>query len=185
MDYQGQSDSEEVKKAVPHLAVSDMKPEAAQIDTRLWTVKGVPCWYTEASCSQIVYLKGYLDLSGLPQRLLPYASVLASVLGRMDTEHYTYEELSSEVNIRTGGIGLNTSVTESTDGSFRPEMQIVAKSLSSEVSSMAQLIVEILNTTRLGPDETSERNPQRRIFPVGDGSGRGGACYWDSEALSL
>ena len=149
MDYQGQSDSEEVKKAVPHLAVSDMKPEAAQIDTRLWTVKGVPCWYTEASCSQIVYLKGYLDLSGLPQRLLPYASVLASVLGRMDTEHYTYEELSSEVNIRTGGIGLNTSVTESTDGSFRPEMQIVAKSLSSEVSSMAQLIVEILSTTRL------------------------------------
>ena len=109
--------------------------------------------FVPASCSQILYLKAYWDLSGLPLRLYPYASILASVLGRMDTEHFTYEDLSSEIHIRTGGMSVSVNVLERMDHSFRVEMQVDAKSLVSESEVMTSLVLEILRTTKLDDEK--------------------------------
>ncbi|MBQ7916009.1 MAG: insulinase family protein, partial [Firmicutes bacterium] len=146
--YQAEDDPEEVKKMVPHLSVSDMKKEAEQVETECFELNGVPCWFTEAECSQILYMKAYWDLSGLSIEQLPYAAVLASVLGQMNTENYTYEELNSEINIRTGGIGWSTSVLENLNGTYRPEMTVVSKCLSGEAAAMPELILEILQKTK-------------------------------------
>ena len=51
---------------------------------------------------------GYLDLLFSADEVdtedLPYLALLKSVLGYIDTEHYTYQELADEINIHTGGI---------------------------------------------------------------------------------
>ena len=33
-----------------------------------------------------------------------YLGILTEVLGNMDTDHYTYQELTDEVNLYTGGL---------------------------------------------------------------------------------
>lgn len=51
---------------------------------------------------------GYVDLvfraGSVPVELIPYLGLLKSVLGQMDTEHYSYGEFSNELNLHTGGI---------------------------------------------------------------------------------
>ena len=147
--YQEAEDEEEAKRIVPHLSLCDIKREAEAIETEFFRLGQIPCWFVPASCSQILYLKAYWDLSGLPLRLYPYASILASVLGRMDTEHFTYEDLSSEIHICTGGMSVSVNVLERMDHSFRVEMQVDAKSLASESEVMTSLVLEILRTTKL------------------------------------
>ena len=151
--YQEAEDEEEAKRIVPHLSLCDIKREAEAIETEFFRLGQIPCWFVPASCSQILYLKAYWDLSGLPLRLYPYASILASVLGRMDTEHFTYEDLSSEIHIRTGGMSVSVNVLERMDHSFRVEMQVDAKSLVSESEVMTSLVLEILRTTKLDDEK--------------------------------
>ena len=51
---------------------------------------------------------GYLDLlfefGTLTREETHYLGLLKSVLGYVDTEHYTYGELFNEINANTGGI---------------------------------------------------------------------------------
>ena len=51
------------------------------------------------------------DLSGVREDLLPYVGILQSVLGIIDTEHYSYGELFNEINRCTGGIGTSLELT--------------------------------------------------------------------------
>ncbi len=151
--YQAEEDSEETKKTVPRLGLGDMKKEAEQVETESFLLKDIPCWYVPAACSQIVYLKAYWDLSGLPRRLYPYASILAALLGRMDTERFTYEDLSDEIHIRTGGISINVGILERLDHSFKAELQLGAKCLVPESEEMCGLLLEILKGTLLEDEE--------------------------------
>lgn len=148
LQYQAEEDPPEIKRCVPHLSIADMKKEAEQIETESFSMDGTPCWYTAAECSQILYMRAYLDLSGLSARQLTYASILSTVLGQMDTENHTYEDLNSEINIHTGGISWNVSVLERLDGSYRPEIAVAARCLEPEHAVMAELMQEILLKTQ-------------------------------------
>ena len=48
----------------------------------------------------------------VPAEYIPYAGLLKSVLGFIDTENYKYGELFSEINIETGGIYANAQVIQ-------------------------------------------------------------------------
>ena len=52
----------------------------------------------------IGYLDLLFDVKEVPETLVPYLGILKSVLGYVDTEHYTYGELFNEINARSGGI---------------------------------------------------------------------------------
>ena len=45
----------------------------------------------------------------VPVEDLPYVGLLKSVLGYVDTEHYSYSDLTSEIHLNSGGIGFSTS----------------------------------------------------------------------------
>ena len=45
----------------------------------------------------------------LPEEDLCYVGLLKSVLGFVDTEHYTYGDLTSEIHLNSGGINLSVT----------------------------------------------------------------------------
>lgn len=55
------------------------------------------------------YVNLLFDIRRIAAEDIPYLGILKAVLGMVDTEHYTYQNLNSEININTGGIsaGLN------------------------------------------------------------------------------
>ncbi len=60
--------------------------------------------------SGIAYLDLLFDTDGISREDIPYLGLLKAVLGMVDTEHYSYQDLNSEININTGGISAGLSV---------------------------------------------------------------------------
>ena len=66
--------------------------------------------YHEVPTNGIAYLDLMFDLKDLAPEKVPYLGLLKSVLGYVDTAHYTYGELSNEINAETGGINIGIEV---------------------------------------------------------------------------
>ena len=47
------------------------------------------------------------DFSVLPDEDIPYGALLKSVLGYVDTEHYSYSDLTSEIYLNSGGLDFS------------------------------------------------------------------------------
>ena len=54
--------------------------------------------------SGIGYLKLLFGTDKVPTEDLPYVGLLKSVLGYVDTENYSYGELTSEIHLNSGGV---------------------------------------------------------------------------------
>ena len=100
--------------------------------------------------SGIDYLTFMFDISKLPQKFFPYLGIFKTLLGVLDTEHFSYAELDQEINIYTGGIGATVSVyTQNGDPSkYRMMAEVNCKVLHSNLEHAMRLIGEILSTTK-------------------------------------
>ncbi len=111
--------------------------------------------YHEDFTNRIVYVQLNFDLRVLPQSLLPYAALLAEVLGSLNTDKYTYGELTDELNIHTGGFStkLNLYLENRDDEQLRPKFVVWAKALPAKANKMVELMEEtILRTSYTDKD---------------------------------
>ncbi|MBO1684327.1 hypothetical protein, partial [[Clostridium] scindens] len=67
---------------------------------------GIKTLFHPAFANGITYVNLYFDTTSVEQELIPYMSLLSTVLGKMSTKNYDYEELSKDINIYTGGINF-------------------------------------------------------------------------------
>ena len=114
------------------------------------------------------YAIGYLDLmfdlkSLSPDKVL-YLGLLKSVLGYVNTAHYTYGELSNEINAETGGIVCGVEVFDRADSvdEYRAFFGVKGKVMYPKTDVMSRMIREILNTS----DETDTRRLHEIISRV-------------------
>lgn len=108
-EYQEAPSSQEELKKIPMLSREDIGREPEEIIWEEKEVEGVKVVHHEMFTSGIGYLKLLFDTSRVPKEDLCYVGLLKSVLGFVDTEHYTYGDLTSEIHLNSGGI--NFSVT--------------------------------------------------------------------------
>ena len=108
-----------------------------------------------------MYVTVLFDLAGIAQEDLPYLGILRNVLGEVDTEHYSYRELATEIGRRTGGVTPGVSLfTDPVDadlikGAFG--MQIAT--LPDEIDFALEITGEILLTSKF-----SDRKRMREII---------------------
>ena len=110
--------------------------------------------YHDVETNGIGYVTALFDLSEIEEELLPYAGILQSVLGIIDTEHYGYGELFNEINVHTGGIGtsleLYTDVTKAKEKEFRATFEMKGKALYQKLPVVFRMMEEILTRSKLG-----------------------------------
>ncbi len=89
------------------------------------------------------------DVAGVSFGELPYVTVLAGVLGRLDTARHTAAELDTLVQGRLGSLRFFTEVHENVDdpAQLRPTLVAGASALSENVAWMAELAREVLAET--------------------------------------
>lgn len=113
--------------------------------------------YHDVETNGIGYVTALFDLSEIEEELLPYAGILQSVLGIIDTEHYGYGELFNEINVHTGGIGtsleLYTDVTKVKEKEFRATFEIKGKALYPKLDVLFAMMREILMESKLGDEK--------------------------------
>ena len=111
--WQEQPDSQEDIERIPVLNLEDIDPVAAAypLEKEVW--KEFTLLKHPVNTNGIVYLKAYFDLSHAEQEDLPWLALYAYLTGLMNSQNYSYTDLSNEIDIHTGGIDLRLSLLNS------------------------------------------------------------------------
>ncbi len=150
-DYQDTPSPREALEKLPMLRREDISRESAPYEWEEHRIDGITVVHHDLFTSGIAYLKVLFDMNHVPTADLPYAALLRSVLGYVDTEHYSYGDLTSEINLNTGGISFGTDSHVKLDGPghfvgvFTADMKVLYEKLDTG----AGLLAEILTTSKL------------------------------------
>lgn len=149
--YQESEEEPGSEKCIPMLKREDIKKEAAGFTNEELDVDGSLFLYHEVSTNGIGYIDLMFDLKKLPPEKVPYVGLLKSVLGYVDTEHYSYGELSDEINAQTGGIISGIEVFDRVDSidEYKAMFSVTGKAMYPNIDVLFRMIREILNTSKL------------------------------------
>jgi Zn-dependent M16 (insulinase) family peptidase len=149
-EYQQKEDSPEALAKIPLLSLKDINPEAAWYSLDKETVYNIPVLAHDEFTNGVVYAKLNFDLRVLPEKLIPYAALLADIMTSMSTENYSYSDLEKQLNIHTGGFNsyLDCYTKDMNDSSLVPKFIISSKAMKDKVGKMFDLMGEIINNTK-------------------------------------
>lgn len=150
-EYQEEPSSQEDMEKIPLLSREDIDKTSQPIYNEEKKVDGIPLIHHEVYTNGIAYMKLLFDLEEIPKALTPYIGLLSSVLGYIDTEHYSFLELSNEINIHTGGISSDVSTygKKGSQKDYLPTFQLEVKVLYDEMDNAFDLLKEIISFTKL------------------------------------
>lgn len=154
-EYQDMEEPEEVLNCIPLLKRTDIKRETLKLHNEEKSINGIKVLHHEIETNGIGYLTLLFDLDPIPAKYAPYIGILKSVLGYVDTEHYTYPELFNEINATTGGIncGVQEFNPESDGEKFRARFGIKSKMLYPQLDFTFKMIDEIINTSKFDDEK--------------------------------
>lgn len=151
-ERQATPDSEDARASIPILKRSDIRREVEDFvleEKQLGDNKKL--LYLPAKTNKIVYNSWYFDITDLPENLLAPAFLLADLLGKFDTEKYTYKEIATDSIMYTGGLSFNVhAVSEPEDADdYRINMIIKGKCLLQNLGKMYDIVEAIALGSKL------------------------------------
>lgn len=151
VEYQEAEEEPGSEKCIPMLKREDIKKEAAGFTNEELNVDGSLFLYHEVPTNGISYLDLMFDLKNLDPEDVPYLGLLKSVLGFVDTAHFSYGELSNEINAETGGISCGVEVFDRADSTeeYKAMFSVRGKVMYPRIDILFRMIREILNTSKL------------------------------------
>ncbi|MCD8370064.1 MAG: insulinase family protein [Clostridiales bacterium] len=108
-EYQDTPTPPEVLAKLPLLTREDIGREAEHFYYTVKDEAGIRVLHHNFFTSGIGYLKVLFDTRAVPQEDLCYVGLLKSVLGSVDTEQYSYADLTSEIHLNSGGVDFSVS----------------------------------------------------------------------------
>lgn len=149
--YQEAGEDPKALECIPMLKRSDIKKEAAKIVNEELTVDNSLFLYHDVCTNGIGYVDLMFKTDSIAPEQIPYLGLLKSVLGYVDTEHYTYGELFNEINANTGGINCGVEVFDRADSTeeFQAMFSVRGKALYTKMDFLFKMIGEILNSSKL------------------------------------
>lgn len=154
-EYQEIPSPQQELEKIPMLSREDISREPEQIIWEEKEVHGIKVIHHEMFSSGIGYLKVLFDTSVLPMEDLPYVGFLKSLLGYVNTENYTYGDLTSEIHLNSGGVSF--SVTSYPDlknrGQFKGYFMASARVLYDKIDFGFSILNEILTRSLLDDEK--------------------------------
>ncbi|HWR40696.1 MAG TPA: insulinase family protein, partial [Patescibacteria group bacterium] len=143
-------DNPEQLAVIPLLDIADIGKNAETHPLMERREVDVPVLHHALFTNRIVYLNLYFDTRSVPQPLLPYLFLLPELLGKMDTVGYGYADLSTEINLHTGGFSFDAAAFSAAtdDCQYQPKLRVKAKALIAKLPAMLNLMGEITGRCR-------------------------------------
>lgn len=153
--YQEEPSTKEEMEKIPLLNREDIGKEAQLIYNEEKEIDGIKLTHHNVYTNGIAYMKLLFNLKEIPKNLVPYIGLLSTVLGYIDTEHYSFAELSNEINIHTGGISTDVSIyaKKGSQADYTPIFEVDVKVLYDEMDNAFDLLKEIISFTKLNDEK--------------------------------
>lgn len=150
-DYQSEPSSPEDLEKIPLLELSDIDKKAFHIKNKKIMVEGIPVIQHDIFTNGIAYVGYYFMLNQIPVELLPYVSLLTALYKEVDTDSRSYGSLANEIDLKTGGIGLQLSAigVRKELGEYKVSLGIKTKVLNENLPDALALMEEILFTSHV------------------------------------
>jgi len=148
-------DPQEILETIPLLSLKDIEVKTEKLPLLEKDLLGIKTLFHPLFTSGIGYVNLYFDSSTVPQNLLPYISLLSSILGKIGTEKYSYEELSNIININTGGIRFSGEAFSECGSNtiFYPKFSVRAKALITKLPNLMEILGEILTHSKFDDEK--------------------------------
>lgn len=153
--YQDEPSPKEELEKIPLLKRSDIEPKAEKLIWEETECSGIKVIRHKMFTSGIGYLKLLFGTDRVPTEDLPYVALLKSVLGYVDTEHYSYSDLASEIYLNSGGINFgvtsypNLKEPQDFTGVFTADIKVLYEKLGFGF----EMIKEILTSSILDDEK--------------------------------
>ncbi|MPW26321.1 insulinase family protein [Alkalibaculum sp. M08DMB] len=143
---QNTPDKEEDIIKIPVLPIEDIVKESEVLPLELRKYKENEVLYHNINTNGIVYADLLFSINNIKQELIPYIALLARYLGEVSTEKYSFEQLTNEIEINTGGIDYDIDVYGDIKDleSYSPKFIVKGRVLNSNIEKMFELFKEIL-----------------------------------------
>ncbi len=135
--------------SLPQLSPSDIK------EAKPWGAYGldenapVPCLRHQLETRGIAYLQLYYNLDVIPYAELPYAAVLAAVMGKLDTQRWSAAQIDTLVQSKIGALSFAPRAVSSDDSpqDFTLTLGVGVSCLEPKTAEALEIINEILYRT--------------------------------------
>lgn len=153
--FQEAPSTEEELEAIPMLDVADIQKEAQPLVNEERHIGETTVLFHPVFTGGIGYMEAVFCADSVEMDDLPYLALLKSILGFVDTEKHSYQELADEINIHTGGIGCSLSHYTHIQDPAHPftVFSVQGKALYQKLGEMIGLVEEILNGSKLEDDK--------------------------------
>ena len=147
--YQEEEDSEEAIATLPVLKVSDVEKKALLPIYEEREEAGSKVVFHDINTDGIAYINMYFNVPAEEKALRPYMSLFSDMLGLLDTQNYSYLELTNESMKYSGGIWTTLSAFNTTRdiNSFKPYFSIKIRSLGINIKKCLELADETVMKT--------------------------------------
>lgn len=145
--YHQTPDTKEILEQIPILELKDIDKKATEIPIEVIEKEDYKILFHAMDTNKIIYLDLIFDTTTVAQEIIPYISLLSNIIGKVNTKNYSYEQLSNEISISTGGIKFNAEVYAARDNTYYPKFTISTKVLASKLPELMELLDEIINNT--------------------------------------
>ena len=139
-------DSEENLKKIPLLSIEDIDKNTERLPIEIEEEESIKILKHDIITNKIAYVNLYFNICNVPCELVSYAGLLAGLIGNIDTENYSYEELANEININTGGIYSSVDIYPNSKKAdeFIPAFKVKSKSMIDKLPKLFELLKEEL-----------------------------------------
>ncbi|MBR4186607.1 MAG: insulinase family protein [Clostridia bacterium] len=149
-EYQSHEPTEEELNCIPSLKREDISKDTIPFYNEERTVGGVKTIFHPVETNGITYAALYFDIGRLPHRYVPYLGLLGHILGRVDTDRHTYDELTIDIRLNLGGLSFWPATPRKfgTLDDYRPMFAIHTKALAEKIPFALETALEIARGTK-------------------------------------
>ncbi|MBQ4523605.1 MAG: insulinase family protein [Lachnospiraceae bacterium] len=148
--YQEEPSSKEDIEKIPLLSIEDIEKKTQKLVNDVKEQAGVKVVYHPLFTNGISYIKLSFSMDDFSREQIGYATILEDLLFESDTKNFSYTELSNEILIETGGIGLSSkALTDYSKGKERVLFEVGCKCFDDKIQKAFELMKEIMFTAKL------------------------------------
>lgn len=148
-EWQNTPDSEQALATIPKLKLSDINTESEKTPISVKDFNTNKVLSHEMYTNKVSYMNFYFDTKTVPQDKLYYISILANVLGRLDTKNYTQEQLEKKC-LNTGDVNFGIMIPQDNKNPevYHPKFVVRCNSTIENSKATMDLANEIIMNTK-------------------------------------
>jgi len=176
--YQKRKDDSADLAKVPLLELEEINREADYFDIEEKTAHGIQQLHYNTFTNNILYSKFLFEARVLTKEQIPYMKLLATLLGDLNTENYSFGELNTALNTHLGGFStsLRTDLVDHNDENLLAHFEVSSKVLNDKTGKLFEMADEILYRSKIDDKQrlkTLLTKHQSRLYAMTQRNGLG------------